>query len=622
MRSTAYRRLVALALVAIGGGVLANASPASADPTVGAIRWDAWVGDLNTDPVGAPYVGQQVERTLGPNEYHDRLPFFAVETGTDSVQVRQLTQASMDQDIKYAVSAGLDYWAFVYYPDNSGMDTGRDLYDSSTNKLGLKYAWILGASSPNPSMSSLVTRFQSSDYMKVLGNRPLLYLYGTGGYSVSDITTLRSLTTAAGLGSPYVVTMAANPGSVGADAYGGYVTWPETTWSGLEGPFTGLANRELGDWNSARGSYGDVVPWVTVGLDTRPRYDNPVTWTTVPSNFWVEQATPSEIANQLQTAFDWTATYPSSTGAQTVLMYAWNEFDEGGWLTPTLYKGTDRVDAVRQVIDYSPGTNLAASGTFSASSQWDGTQTAAKAFDGSTSTNWQAASGSTYSNQWIEVDFGANRTFNHVQIMEYGGRTTAYQIQYWNGSSWATAHAGSAIGGPFGSLTVPSKVTFPPVTGSKARLKFTSGSATPIIYEFGIYNSPGRNLGLSRSYSASSQWDGTQTPPKAFDGNIGTNWQAALSSTYSDQWLEVDFGELTAFNRVVLSEYGGRTSGFRIEYWNGSSWATAYTGTTIGGPTTPSTFSFPRVVGTKARIKYMSGTDRPIVYEFELYDVP
>ena len=39
-------------------------------PLVGAIRWDAWHGELSE-------VGKAVEKTLSPLKYHFRLPWFA-----------------------------------------------------------------------------------------------------------------------------------------------------------------------------------------------------------------------------------------------------------------------------------------------------------------------------------------------------------------------------------------------------------------------------------------------------------------------------------------------------------------------------------------------------------------
>jgi len=581
---------------------------------VGAIRWDAWVGDLNTDGVGAPYVGHQVEATLGPNKYHFRLPFFAVETGTDSVQARELTQSVMDQQIAYAKNAGIDYWAFVYYPDNSGMDTARNLYFSSTHKNDINYNFILGAGVlPTSNFDWLVTKFQESNYQKVLSGRPLLYIFGgTGGYTSSDITTLRNKTTTAGLPNPYIVVMgsASDANSIGADALSAY-----NTWMGGGGPYSGLMAADQNGWNSAKNTGKKVIPWVTTGLDARPRYDNPVTWMTVGPNDWVQTATPSEIATNLQNALNWIDANSSTAEANTVLIYAWNEFDEGGWICPTLYNGTDRLDAIRNVLfPPSGGTNLALGHTYSSSSNWDVSQTADKAFDGNSSTNWQAASGSSYNGQWAEVDFGTNTTFNRVVLSEYGSRTGGFRIEYWNGLSWQTAYTGWSIG----SHSSPSTHTFAAVTGSKARIYYTSGTYTPILYEFGIYNDV-TNLALGHSYSSSSNWDASQTADKAFDNSLGTNWQAASGSTFHGQWAQVDFGTNTTFSKVVLSEYGSRTSGFRIEYWNGASWQTAYTGTSIGNPSSPSSHTFTAVTGSKARIYYTSGTYTPVLYEFGIY---
>jgi len=125
------------------------------------------------------------------------------------------------------------------------------------------------------------------------------------------------------------------------------------------------------------------------------------------------------------------------------------------------------------------------------------------------------------------------------------------------------------------------------------------------------------NIALSKNYSSSSTWDANQTAAKAFDRNYDTNWQAREGS-FANQWLAVDFGEKMTFNKVILSEYGDRTSGFRIEYSdNGSTWQTAYTGTTIG---CMRTILFEPVSAKHARIYYTSGSSfAPIIYEFEIY---
>jgi hypothetical protein len=333
---------------------------------IGAIRWDGNTGDTPTTTVSpdGKYVGQQVERALGPNKYHYRVPFFGVETGTDSVQARELTQAVMDQDIAYAKSAGIDYWAFNFYPDGSGMDIGRNLYDSSTHKADVKYCFIASSWMPVTYFGTLVGKFAEPNYQKVLGNRPLLYIFGTYGFTAADITNLRNLTVAAGLGTPYIVMIgqASNASgtlsdetTLGADAITAYVTGV-----GTGQPYSALAASEPYYWNQYKATGTNVVPWLTTGWDPRPRIDNPVSWTTYASTNWGQDGAPWEIASHLQDGLNWVDSNPTVANANTVLMYAWNEFDEGfGALSPTLYTGTDRLDALKLISKPSvPGLDL------------------------------------------------------------------------------------------------------------------------------------------------------------------------------------------------------------------------------------------------------------------------
>jgi hypothetical protein len=50
----------------------------------------------------------------------------------------------------------------------------------------------------------------------------------------------------------------------------------------------------------------------------------------------------------------WYKKHPGKKGTELVLIYAWNEFDEGGWLVPALPppqgEGAARIDALRKVL--------------------------------------------------------------------------------------------------------------------------------------------------------------------------------------------------------------------------------------------------------------------------------
>ncbi|KRA59518.1 hypothetical protein ASD79_12725 [Caulobacter sp. Root655] len=566
--------------------------------TVGAIRWDAWVGDLPTGAGG--HVGLEVERNLGLNQFHDRVPFYGVETGTDSVNVRQLTQVQMDADIAYAKRAGLNYWAFCYFPDNDGMSTARNLYQSSTQRENLNYTYVVSMSSVPA--ATLASEFSLGHFQKVLNGRPLLYVMINSGDTTADMATyvagVRSAAATVGAANPYIVllspyaaTASSYATAAGADAIS---TYADGAINGVA--YSTLISQNASTWNTFKNTGKKVVPSVTTGWDNRPRSLYPQSWwggASAPANAWVQKATPAEIGTNLQNAVNWVQTNQTTADANTVLMYAWNEFDEGGWMTPTLQSGTDRVDAVSEVLKYSSTSN------------WPG-QTAHGAFDGDPNTNWQAGPGTSYAGQWLEVDFGRDAIFSQATISEYGTRTTGYRIEYLNGSTWKTAYTGTGIG-------ASSTVTFPAVTGRKARIYFTSGTDTAIIYAMALNATPvnATNLGLNRSYASSTNWDATQTADKAFDGDPNTNWQGR-GATVANTWLEADFGVRKAFNTVTMTEFGDRTGGYRIEYWTGTAWATAYTGTTIG---TSSTVTFPTVIGSKVRLYFTAGSLAPIIYE-------
>ncbi|KRF21506.1 discoidin domain-containing protein [Paenibacillus sp. Soil787] len=252
-------------------------------------------------------------------------------------------------------------------------------------------------------------------------------------------------------------------------------------------------------------------------------------------------------------------------------------------------------------------TNLALKATASASSQVNNTYSAYKAIDGdSVTTRWAMQAG-TISGQWLELDFGSNKTFNKTIIKEAFDRITSYKIQYYNGSSWVDAISnGTTIG--------TSKTdTFAAVTASKIRLYVNSASNDPTIYEFEVYN----NLALGATASASSQWNSTDTAAKANDGSISTHWSSA-SGTGAGEWLEIDFGQPKTFNQVVTREQSyHRITGYKIQYFNGSSWIDLAAGTTVGSNRLN---SFAAVTANKVRFYVTSAANVPTIDEFEVYN--
>jgi Secretion system C-terminal sorting domain len=318
----------------------------SQSPSLGAIRWDAWTGSSNS-------IGIQVETALSPSKYHYRVPFFGVETDTGSVKINGTFQNIMDQEIAYAKHAGLAYWAFVWYAPASGLDQARKLYYSSTRKSLIDYCLIIdqGFFIKDISIENILHEFQDPSYFRVLNGRPLLYFLGYSKILVSDIDTLREKSLMAGLGDPYIVELRVDSNlsvidSLHMDAFGMYAT----SWINHGVPYQDLANEDIAQWNFIGKIRGKkVVPHITTGWDTRPIHDHPFTWYPDPGpDNWVQMPTPGEIAGHVQDAIDWVNANPKIADAKTILIYAWNEHAEGGWICPTLsnYGYTERIDTL------------------------------------------------------------------------------------------------------------------------------------------------------------------------------------------------------------------------------------------------------------------------------------
>ena len=138
---------------------------------------------------------------------------------------------------------------------------------------------------------------------------------------------------------------------------------------------------------------------------------------------------------------------------------------------------------------------------FTASTTWAGSgYEPSLAGDGDMSSRWNAA-GETTGGQWLEIDFGSNKEFNKTIIKEAFDRTTSYNIQYWNGSTWTTCSSGTTLGSA-------KTDNFSAVTGSKIRLNIVSATECVSFYEFEVYHDNGPNLAKCTLFLCNSNGNG------------------------------------------------------------------------------------------------------------------
>jgi hypothetical protein len=369
----------------------ANSAPAGRQsrPIIGAIRWDAWHTPWSRVKPGAsdgPVHEMQI--SLSPAQYHYRLPFFAKVVAPSQVRIDGYTQKIVDREIAYAKAGGLDYWAFLLYAPDSPMSQGLSLYLSSAHRRDINFCAIasppiFGNADSFPTvMERVVGLMAEPGYQKVMNNRPLLYIFDVsdawmqawGGPARARqlFDGLRSAAKARGEGDPYMVVMDFNPAhgkqvmdGIGANAISSYVA-PHPNGHAL--PYSELAQSDRAFWEKCAATGADVAPVAAAGWDRRPRIEHPVSWEKYQKpgvgleNYFV-MPTPAELAAHIGDAMHWAADHRQQCPAQAVIIYAWNEHDEGGFLCPTLNAdGTadsSRLSAIRAMLRQFPNESFA-----------------------------------------------------------------------------------------------------------------------------------------------------------------------------------------------------------------------------------------------------------------------
>jgi hypothetical protein len=327
-------------------------------PTVGAIRWDAWSGGGVTE---------QVEQTLSPEKHRFRLPWFATVDASGRAHIDASAEGVMEQEIAFAKQAGLDYWAFLTYPEADAMSSALARYLRSPRRADLGFCLILHQTLSVPAARWPAERdrtlklLKEPGYQKVAG-RPLVYAFDlpTGNETVKQrFEELRRAAKATGH-DPYFVYMGWSPqGDHQKHAGEGFAAVSAYAHPGTEPVFAKyVAAFEQHAWANALATQTPYVPLVTTGWDKRPRQDHPVSWEKNPGyaqqKTFPATATADELAAHLGRAIAFVRDNPSVCPANTIIVYAWNEHDEGGWLCPTWTPSgqpdTSRLDALRRIL--------------------------------------------------------------------------------------------------------------------------------------------------------------------------------------------------------------------------------------------------------------------------------
>lgn len=340
--------------------VFCNAQAQSSNIKLGAYYFDGWKKEN-----GNTHLPPGLKQNL------DRKPVWGWVTSTQNI---------MNKQIDAAANAGLSFFSFCWYynPKKNIDSSNRGLlyYNNSPQKKRLKYCLLVANHTgyeigPKewPTVSNeWIKQFKSGTYLLVDG-KPLIIFFSTKTLVSKFGTTdgvkaafgkLKSIAQKSGLnGVTIAACVAANSKEISiAEACGfDVLTGYNYHGYGLLGaslyaqtvPISKMQTAEVGIWNKfTQKSKLPYIPVSTLNWDPRP-------WATAKNNYakapYFSGYSPASVYTSVEACISWIKQHPQNTTRDKVgLLYAWNEYGEGGWLTPSANK-TDYLGGVKKALN-------------------------------------------------------------------------------------------------------------------------------------------------------------------------------------------------------------------------------------------------------------------------------
>jgi hypothetical protein len=336
--------------------VIAQAQDAERRATVGAYYFDGWTGQTN-------HITELLK-----TEFADRKPVWGWKDNTAEIIERQ---------IDYCADHGIAFWAFCwYYPEGESKTTPLNnalgLYLEAPNHQRLKFCLLvanhrgfrIGQKDWDACCEKWIELFQQPTHLR-LDDQSLLIFFSPGELQRAfgglegvrkALDSLRSRAKDAGLPGVAVAACTGPGGHLTDLARSGYTLLTGYNYnlgwqSGRGGqPFHKLieGNQRIFD-QFAETTPLPYVPIITVGWDRRPWEKGKLPPEKM--SVWYPDRTPKLVEEFVGLGVRWLDKHPDKTTQQRLLLiYAWNENGEGGYLTPTATDGSEYLKAVERAI--------------------------------------------------------------------------------------------------------------------------------------------------------------------------------------------------------------------------------------------------------------------------------
>jgi hypothetical protein len=323
---------------------------------VGAYYFDGWSGQTD----------QMHLTKLLQTEFADRKPVWGWWDNTVEI---------MQQQIDYAAQYGLAFWAFDwYYPGPNKVcpcNNALSLYLKTPNRERLGFCvmatnhepYRIGPKQWDDCCRIWIDMFRQSTYVRLDG-QPLLIFFdpddlqrefgGVEGVRKA-FESLRAKAKQAGLPG-VAIAACSSPGGHPELVQSGYSLL--TGYAFYHGFLNGAGRKPFRELIELNRGYFDgfaktaplpFAPVITTGFDRRPWEQGAYPPERMSS--WYPDRTPQLVEEFVRMGVRWLDEHPDKAAKQRLLLlYAWNENGEGGYLTPTVAEGTEYLKAVQRAI--------------------------------------------------------------------------------------------------------------------------------------------------------------------------------------------------------------------------------------------------------------------------------
>ena len=281
----------------------------------------------------------------------------------------------MDQELDLAARAGISFFAFVQYPNNTALSRALANYLATSDKRGVHFAAIielerLPTSPADAGWDAFIARyagyFALDSYESVATNAsaapaPLVFIFGGKrdaqehfGSVAAMIAMLRAWAAACVTGGgapPHFAILDGGDDVFATELRASGAVQSRSSYAlndgEVNGTFADQMALDASRWKQWADNGDDVIPLASTGWDPRCRADGCAGW--IPGGegaAWTQTPTATQVAQSVGDAVAWACVHGAQATTRRALVYAWNENSEGGWLVPTLGEGAARVDAL------------------------------------------------------------------------------------------------------------------------------------------------------------------------------------------------------------------------------------------------------------------------------------